>query len=141
RPAFHRFLHSLVLASTSTRLPRSVDELISSHLCARLDRIDVLSRKVFAGKLQGERRSKRRGQSVEFADYRPYVAGDDLRRIDWNALARLDKFFIRIFLEEVDLSLHLVLDASASMDAGEPNKLIAAQRIAMALGYIGLVNN
>lgn len=108
---------------------------------SRLDRLDLLSRKVFAGKLPGERRSKRRGQSVEFDDYRQYVPGDDLRHIDWNVYARLDRMFIKLFLEEEDLGLHLVIDASASMDAGNPNKLIFCQKLAMALGYIGLVNN
>jgi len=131
----------LVLA-TSTR-PTSIEQLISSELCARLDRIDILSRKVFAGKLQGERRSKRRGQSVEFEDYRNYVPGDDLRHVDWNIFARLEKFFIKIFQEEEDLSFHVVLDATASMEAGTPppSKLISAMRLAMALGYIALVNN
>lgn len=107
----------------------------------RLDRLDVLSRRVFAGKLQGERRSKRRGQSVEFDDYRPYVPGDDLRHIDWNVLARLDRFFLKLFREEQDLSLHLILDCSPSMDAGNPSKLRVAHQLAMALGYIGLVNH
>lgn len=96
---------------------------------------------MFPGKMQGERRSKARGRSVEFEDFRPYVHGDDLRHVDWNVFARLDKFFIKIFQEEQDLALHIVLDASASMDAGTPSKLAFAQRVAMALGYLGLVNN
>jgi hypothetical protein len=134
-----------MIAATARR-PTTIDELIPSDLAARLDRLDVVSRRMFAGRMQGERRSKRRGQSVEFADYRTYVAGDDLRRIDWNVFARLDRFFVRIFQEEEDLALHVVLDASASMDAGGDtaetgNKLLFAQRLAMALGYIGLVNN
>lgn len=115
-------------------------DLLSPELMQRLDRLDVLSRKVFAGKLPGERRSKKRGFSVEFDDFRNYVPGDDLRHIDWNVFARMDRFFIKIFREEEDLSLHLVIDATASMDAGNPSKLVFAQRIAMALGYIGLVN-
>ncbi len=130
-----------MIASTSGKRPASIDELISAELCARLDRIDLLSRRVFAGRIQGERRSKRRGQSVEFEDYRSYVPGDDLRHVDWNVFARLERFFIKIFQEEEDLALHLVIDASASMDAGTPNKLTLAQRLAMCLGYIGLVNN
>lgn len=130
-----------VLASSGTRRPQTVDELISPELAAALDVLDVHSRRVFAGKLQGERRSKARGRSVEFEDYRQYVPGDDLRHIDWNVFARLDKFFIKVFQEEQDLALHVVLDASASMDAGRPNKLLFAQKVAMALGYLGLVNN
>ncbi len=105
-----------------------------------LDRVDVLSRKIFAGKLPGERRSKARGQSVEFDDYRNYVAGDDLRHIDWNVFARLDRLFIKLFREEQDLALHLIVDASGSMHAGRPSKLVFAQRVAMALGYVGLVH-
>lgn len=135
-----RYACPVRISSTGQR-PRSIDELISSELCARLDRIDILSRKVFAGKLQGERRSKRRGQSVEFEDYRNYVPGDDLRHVDWNIFARLERFFIKIFQEEEDLSVHIVLDASASMDAGSPTKLVLAMRLAMAIGYIALVNN
>ncbi|MBX3357002.1 MAG: DUF58 domain-containing protein [Phycisphaeraceae bacterium] len=135
------------MLSSTVRRPTTIDELISSELCARLDRLDVYSRKLFAGKLQGERRSKKRGQSIEFEDYRNYVPGDDLRRIDWNVFARLDRFFVRVFQEEEDLALHIVLDASPSMDAGsgssgvDASKLLFAQRLAMALGYIGLVNN
>ena len=107
---------------------------------SKLDRVDVMSRKIFAGKLQGERRSKKRGVSVEFADYRHYVHGDDLRFVDWNIYARLDKLFLKMFLEEEDLSLVLAIDASASMDWGNPGKFMFAQQVAMALGYIGLTN-
>lgn len=130
-----------MLAASHTRAPTCVDELITPQLCAALDRLDLSSRRVFAGKLQGERRSKARGRSVEFEDYRQYVPGDDLRHVDWNVFARLDRFFIKIFLEEQDLALHVAIDASRSMDAGNPNKLIQAQRVAMALAYLGLVNN
>lgn len=129
-----------MLASASTARPRTLQDLLSPALMHKLDRLDVLSRKVFGGKLPGERRSKRRGQSVEFDDYRQYVAGDDLRHIDWNVFARMDRFFLKLFREDEDLALYVVLDASASMDAGTPNKLLFAQRLAMALGYIGLVN-
>ena len=120
--------------------PRRVDELIDGELMSKLDRVDVMSRKIFAGKLQGERRSKKRGVSVEFADYRHYVHGDDLRFVDWNIYARLDKLFLKMFLEEEDLSLVLAIDASASMDWGNPGKFMFAQQLAMALGYIGLTN-
>jgi hypothetical protein len=130
-----------MIAGGTPNRPKTVQELLSPEFCARLDRMDILSRRVFAGKLQGERRSKQRGQSVEFEDYRNYVAGDDLRHIDWNVFARLDRFFIKVFQHEEDLSCHVVLDASASMEAGTPSKLAAAQRIAMALAYVSLVNN
>ncbi|MBX3355049.1 MAG: DUF58 domain-containing protein [Phycisphaeraceae bacterium] len=118
-----------------------LDELIDGRLMAKLDQVDVVSRKIFQGKIQGERRSKRRGQSVEFADFRPYVHGDDLRFVDWNIYGRLDRLFLKMFLEEEDLSLLIAIDASASMDWGNPNKLEYARRLAMALGYVGLVNH
>lgn len=124
---------------TQTR-PASLDDLLDSALIARVSQLDIASRKVFTGKLKGERRSKKRGESVEFADHRPYAVGDDLRHIDWNIYARLDHLFLKLFLEEEDLSLHLVLDASASGLCGEPNKYLFMQRVAMTLGYIGLVN-
>jgi uncharacterized protein (DUF58 family) len=129
-----------VLAPAYTPRPKTIEDLIGPDLLTRLDRLDVLSRKIFAGKLPGERRSKKRGASVEFDDFRNYVAGDDLRHIDWNVYARLDRFFIKLFREEEDLALHLVIDASASMDAGAPSKLVFAQKVAVALAYIGLVN-
>ena len=116
------------------------ESLLDSAFMARLGRLDVISRKILAGKLKGERRSKRRGQSVEFADYRNYVVGDDLRFIDWNVYARLDKLFLKLFLEEEDLALHVLIDTSKSADYGTPHKLHYMKQVAAALGYIGLVN-
>lgn len=126
---------------TTIPRPKRVDELIDSKLMAKLEQVDIMSRKIFAGKLQGERRSKRRGISVEFADYRHYAHGDDLRFVDWNIYARLDKLFLKVFLEEEDLSLIIAIDTSASMNWGNPSKFVFCQRLAMALGYIGLVNH
>ncbi len=126
---------------TTEDKPKRIDDLLDSGLMAKLDRMDILSRKIFAGKLQGERRSKKRGISVEFADYRHYTHGDDLRFIDWNIYARLDKLFLKLFLEEEDLSLIIALDLSSSMDWGNPGKFNFCRRLAMALGYIGLVNH
>lgn len=114
--------------------------LLDGQFMAKLDRLDLMSRKILAGKMKGERRSKRRGQSVEFADFRNYVVGDDLRFIDWNIYARLDKLFLKLFLEEEDLALHILIDMSASTNFGEPNKLAYMKRVAAALGYVGLVN-
>jgi uncharacterized protein (DUF58 family) len=107
---------------------------------SRLDAIDVVSRKIFSGKLQGERRSRRRGQSIEFADFRPYVHGDDLRFVDWNIFGRLDRLFLKMFLEEEDLSLIIAVDTSASMRTGDPDAFDYARKVAMALSYVGLVN-
>lgn len=113
-------------------------ELLSPEFMHRLDRLDLVSRKILRGRLQGERRSKKKGQSVEFADYRNYVVGDDLRFIDWNLYARLDKLFLRLFMEEEDLSVAIVVDITASMDYGNPHKLLYAKQLAAALGYIAL---
>jgi uncharacterized protein (DUF58 family) len=115
-------------------------QLLDPTFMARLDQLDVMSRKLLAGKMKGERRSKRRGQSVEFADYRNYVVGDDLRFIDWNIYARLDRLFLKLFLEEEDLSLYILLDVSKSCDFGNPAKAFYMKQVAAALGYIGLVN-
>ena len=129
-----------MLKTENPTRPAAIDELLDARLIAQIGRLDLTSRKIFAGKLKGERRSKKRGESVEFADHRPYVTGDDLRHIDWNIYARLDRFFMKLFLEEEDLSLHVVLDASGSEDCGTPNKFLYMQQLAMAMGYIGLVN-
>lgn len=120
---------------------RTLAELLEPRFLARLDGLDVLSRKILQGKLQGERRSKRRGRSVEFSDHRAYVAGDDLRFIDWHLYGRLEELFLKLFLEEQDLSVQVVLDASGSMDHGEPVKARAALQLAAALGYVAVVNN
>ncbi len=119
-------------------MPSSVNPLLSPQLLARLERLELVSRKIFRGRMKGERRSPRKGQSVEFADFRPYVAGDDLRFIDWNTFARLEKLFLKMFLEEEDLHFYALIDASGSMDFGEPSKLDYAKQLAAALGFIGL---
>lgn len=139
-----------MIVQTPADKPRTLEDLIPPGLAGTLDRLDLVSRKIFAGKLPGERRSKRRGRSVEFDDFRNYTAGDDLRHIDWNVYARLDKLFIKLFREEEDLALHVVVDASPSMQAGGgssppgagrvPSKLVFAHQVAMALSYIGLIN-
>jgi len=113
--------------------------LLSPELLARLERMELLSRKIFRGRMKGERRSPRKGQSVEFADFRNYVPGDDLRFVDWNTYARLERLFLKMFLEEEDLHFHALIDASRSMDFGEPTKLRYAAQLAAALGFIGLV--
>lgn len=117
-----------------------MEQLLSPQLVAKVSQLDYTSRKIFAGKVKGERRSKRRGQSVEFADHRPYVRGDDVRHIDWSIYARLDRLFLKMFLEEEDLALHIVLDCSGSHDCGSPHKFLYMQQLAMTLGYVGLVN-
>jgi uncharacterized protein (DUF58 family) len=91
--------------------------------------------------MKGERKSKRRGSSVEFAEHRNYTSGDDLRHIDWNVYGRLDRLFLKLFLEEEDLHVYTVLDTSLSMDFGKPTKLRYGKQVAAALSFIGLVNH
>ncbi len=112
--------------------------LLSPQLLAQLERLELVSRKIFRGRLKGERKSRRKGQSVEFADFRNYVPGDDIRFIDWNLYARLDRLFLKLYLEEEDLHFHALIDTSTSMDFGEPTKLQYAKQLAAALGFIGL---
>jgi len=118
---------------------RETSNLLSPALLARLERLELVSRKIFRGRLKGERRSRRKGQSVEFADFRNYVPGDDLRFMDWNLYARLDKLFLKLFLEEEDLHFFALIDASTSMDFGDPTKLVYAKQLAAALGFVGLI--
>ncbi len=121
-------------------MPATRAALLSSEFLAQLERLALYSRRAFRGRVKGERRSPRRGHSVEFCDYRGYGVGDDLRYVDWNIYARLDRLHVKLFVDEEDLCLHLLLDASASMGFGVPSKLQYGARLAAALGFIGLVN-
>src|SRR5580765_8137468 len=122
-------------------MPETAPQLLLDPLFLhKLEQLELVSGKIFLGRIKGERRSKRKGQSVEFADYRNYVVGDDLRFLDWNLYARLDKLFLRLFMEEEDRHVYLLVDNSLSMDFGAPTKLHYAKQIAAALGFIGLVN-
>lgn len=118
-----------------------LQSLLDPELMAQLERMELVTRKVFRGRMKGERRSKRKGQSVEFADFRNYVAGDDLRTLDWNLYARLDKLIVKLFLEEEDVHFFTLIDASPSMGFGTPTKLDYARQLAAALGFIGLVRS
>src|SRR3954452_21851364 len=121
-------------------MPTSTQPLLEPDFLARLEKLELVTRKIFAGRMKGERRSKRKGQSVEFPANRNYVVGDDLRALDVNLYARLDPLFIRLFMEEEDLHFYVLIDNSLSMDFGTPSKLHYAKQIAAALGFIGLVN-
>src|SRR6266481_8066414 len=122
--------------ATTTR----AQDLVSSEFLTQLERLALVSRKAFRGRTRGERKSPRKGMSVEFCDYRAYGAGDDLRYVDWNIYGRLDRLHVKLFVDEEDLCLHLIVDASASMGFGTPTKLDCAVRLAAALGFVGLVN-
>ena len=124
--------------------------MFDSAFLAKLERLHLLSRRTFGGQSRAERRSHKMGNSLEFADYRPYVPGDDLRSIDWNIYGRSEKLFLKLFEEEEDLHIYLLVDASASMrwtaldprtDAPlRPAKLDLARQLAGTLAYIGLAN-
>ncbi len=113
--------------------------LIDAELMKKIERLSIASKKLFPGKMKGKRRSPKRGSSVEFADYRDYQPGDDFRFIDWNIYARLDKLLLKTFVEEENIYIHILLDASVSMNFGTPSKLEYGKQIAAVLGYIGLV--
>ena len=106
----------------------------------KLNQLTLIASRVRAGAIKGERRSSRRGSSVEFADYRDYTPGDDLRRLDWNIYARLDRPFIKLLEEEEDLAVHILVDGSQSMGwgEGEENKFDYALRLAAGLGAVAL---
>src|SRR5215468_6517666 len=107
-------------------MPATRQAFFTSEFLAQLERLSLLSR---------------RGHSVEFCDYRAYGVGDDLRYVDWNIYGRLDRLHVKLFVDEEDLCLHLLVDASASMDFGAPTKLTYAVRVAAALGFVGLVSH
>ncbi len=122
-------------------LPAELDPTVFDEAFLRqLERLLLLVRAPVRGGLKGGRRSVKRGQSVEFADYRDYTLGDDLRQLDWNVYARLERLLVKLFVEEEDLTVTLLVDASASMAGGRPEKLRFAKRAAAALGYVGLAS-
>ncbi|GMU93615.1 MAG: hypothetical protein AMXMBFR4_26730 [Candidatus Hydrogenedentota bacterium] len=122
--------------------PASVDDrndpLFDEGFIDVLEYLHVVARKILSGRLKAERRSKQKGVSVEFADHRPYAPGDDFRFIDWGVFFRTDQLFLKLFEEEEDLYIYLLLDCSSSMDFGMPYKWHYARRLAAAIGYLGL---
>jgi len=114
------------------------ESLLEPSFLTRLEQLSLVTHRIFTGRMRGERRSKKRGISVEFADYRDYAPGDDLRFVDWNIFGRLDRLFLKLFLEEEDLHLYIGVDSSESMAWGEPRKIDYAVKVAAALGYVAL---
>jgi uncharacterized protein (DUF58 family) len=110
---------------------------VDSGLLDRLERLSIVSRHRLMGYGKGDRRSIRRGTSIEFVDYRHYVPGDDPRQVDWNIYGRSGSLFVKMFEEEEVLTVHLLVDGSASMDWGTPNKSAVAKQLTAALGYVG----
>ncbi len=112
--------------------------LLTPELLRRLEQFQLLAQRRAKSSLKGERRSKARGQSVEFADYRSYVSGDDFRYLDWNLYGRLDRLFLKLYEEERELPVTVFIDASESMTFGEPRKFDFARQVAAAAGYVAL---
>ncbi|MGZ8900144.1 MAG: DUF58 domain-containing protein [Limisphaerales bacterium] len=112
--------------------------LITPELLRRLEQFQLLAARRAKSSARGERRSRARGQSVEFADHRNYVPGDDFRYLDWNLYGRLDKLFLKLYEEERELPVTIFLDASESMTFGTPRKFDFARQIAAAIGYVAL---
>ena len=114
--------------------------LFDTGFLRKLEMLTLVARQTYRGSARGERRSTAHGASVEFADFRPYVQGDDFRRIDWLAYAKFETLMLRLFVEEQELNVHILLDSSASMDYGTPNKFVFARQMAAALAYVALAN-
>ena len=112
--------------------------LLTPQLLRRLEQFQLLAARRAKSSARGERRSRARGQSVEFADYRNYSHGDDFRYIDWNLYGRLDKLFLKLYEEERELPVRIFLDASESMTFGDPRKFDFARQVAAAIGYVAL---
>jgi uncharacterized protein (DUF58 family) len=112
--------------------------LLTADLLRRLEQFQLLAQRRAKSAAKGERRSRARGQSVEFADHRNYVPGDDFRYIDWNLYGRLDKLFLKLYEEERELPVSIFLDASESMNFGAPRKVDFAKQVAAAVGYVAL---
>ena len=112
--------------------------LLTPELVRRLEQFQLLASRRAKSSSKGERRSRARGQSVEFADYRTYVAGDDFRYLDWNLYGRLERLFLKLYEEERELPVRIFLDASESMSFGTPRKFDFARQVAAAVGYVAL---
>jgi uncharacterized protein (DUF58 family) len=116
------------------------EDLFDEEFQRKLDYLALVSRRVFAGRLRAERRTKKSGTGVEFADYREYQPGDDFRYLDWNVYQRFDRLLVRLFEEEEDLAVYFILDTSTSMGFGDAKKLLYAKKVCAALAYVGLAN-
>jgi uncharacterized protein (DUF58 family) len=119
--------------------PREPD-LFDDDFQRRLEMLSIVSRRVFVGRMRAERRSKKKGSGVEFADHRLYVPGDDFRYVDWNVYRRFGRLLVRLYEEEEDLSIYFIVDASTSMGFGGGQKFDQARRLCAALAYVGLAN-
>ncbi len=125
---------------SAPRTSRREHQLFDDDFQRKLEMLALVSRRVFAGRLRAERRSKKKGSGLEFADHRDYVPGDDFRSVDWNVYQRFGKLLVRLYEEEEDLSIYLIVDCSTSMGFGGKKKFDQARRLCAALAYVGLAN-
>jgi len=119
---------------------RGEDDLFDDEFQRKIEYLAIVSRRVFAGRMRAERRTRKSGSGIEFADHRDYVPGDDFRYLDWNVYQRFGRLLLRLFEEEEDLSIYLILDASSSMGFGRNKKIVYGKKLVAALAYIGLAN-
>jgi uncharacterized protein (DUF58 family) len=122
------------------RRGRREQPLFDDQFQRKLEMLAMVSRRVFAGRIRAERRSKKKGSGLEFADHRDYVAGDDFRSVDWNVYQRFGRLLVRLYEEEEDLGIYLIVDCSSSMGFGSRKKFDQARRLCAALAYVGLAN-
>lgn len=134
------FLKRAASRSSESASAGSDDELFDEEFQRKLEYLAIVSRRLYAGRTRAERRSKKTGSGIEFADHRQYTPGDDFRYLDWNVYQRHGRLLLRLFEEEEDLSVYVLLDCSRSMSFGNPPKLRYAKRVAAALSYIALAN-
>ena len=123
-----------------TSAPAASDELFDDDFQRKLDYLALVSKRVFSGRMRAERKTKKSGSGIEFADHRDYQPGDDFRYLDWSVYQRFDRLLVRLFEEEEDLAIYFIVDASSSMGFGNAKKLRYAKRVAAALAYVGLAN-
>ena len=119
---------------------RDEADLFDENFLKKLEYLHLVSRKIFTGQGRAERRTRKVGSGIEFADHREYAAGDDFRYIDWNILGRTERLLLRLFEEEEDLYIYLMLDVSDSMRIGDSTKLLYGMQVTAALSYVGLAN-
>jgi uncharacterized protein (DUF58 family) len=125
---------------TPKSAPADEEDLFDDEFQRKLDYLAIVSRRVFKGRFRAERRTRKSGSGVEFADHRDYVAGDDFRYLDWNVYRRLGRLLVRLYEEEEDLSIYIVVDTSTSMGFDGRKKFAYAKKLAAALAYVGLSN-
>lgn len=128
--------------SPSASAPASGGVRFDERFLRKLESLAILTRRsrISFGQIRAERRTRRVGAGIEFADHRDYAPGDDLRYLDWNLYGRMERLLVRLFEEDEDLSIYVLFDASASMGTGTPPKLDVAMQVGAALGYVGLSN-